>query len=644
MELEHAFEKLKDKKQLTRDSGLADVQSILSSSDTEKRQTDLEIAVAKLKELIGSDCWEERHGGFSTAKALLPFFNVDTTFPRELEELTLKHLEDGEVRVRMAVGECLYALAQHQGMDLYSRVKNQVCKSIDDNIDEKGIKVADDPSATTAPASEKKEEANGNGLPDAEKNLSEGKCLETSLKALQRLMEGFGGDIKLPINSEMWVLVRKTFDHSNRYVRETGFFTLASLCQSATPESLKCDDALIAEGLALGLSDNWSQVRYAASIATRNFMCRTSSYNRSFYPQLLPAMCLNRYYAAEGVRLFSQETWKLILGESGREEVANHIEGVVKHYISQSCAENPLVRESTCHCIGELMVKIDREKIRPHVQPLIVALMNCYQDPSWHVRDAACSGLGKAITEFPEEAEQLVFKLYELWFFHLGDKVSSVRENTAFVLGTAMSTYKAEAIEKVVAKLHDIFKLSETLSEPHHCHSPTGLQEKSCCSRVGVHAAVMTLNSPQVDGAVDESDSVSDSIKWETSDGAIYLLRELSKVAPERAVEFLPVLAKLTQCPGFQQNQFLLETLFRLLPLIAQNVGKKHFKPYLESYINPLFSALTSGQRLAESASGTCISKLMTFVGPNVFKARLDEFQLRALQARPSLYSSQTSQ
>ncbi|KAL3698941.1 hypothetical protein R1sor_016963 [Riccia sorocarpa] len=643
MELEDAFKKLKDKKQVTRDIGVAELQSTLSGSDDVKRTSDLEIVIAKLKELISGDSWEERHGGFCAAKVLVPFFTVDATFPKELEEFTLKYLEDAEVRVRMAVGECLYALAQHQGSGLYSRVKSQVCKSIEENIDANEIKVADDSSATTAPAPENKEDTSGNGVSDAQKNI--GKCLETSLKALQRLVEGFGGDIKLPIDSEMWVLLRKTFDHRNRYVRETAFFTLASLCQAATPESLKCDGALIAEGLALGLSDNWSQVRYAASIATRNFMCRTSSYNRSFFPQLLPAMCLNRYYAAEGVRLFSQETWKLILDESGREEVGNNIASVVKHYISQSCAENPQVRESTCHCIGELMVKIDREKIRPHVQPLTVALMNCYQDLSWHVRDAACSGLGKAIAEFPEEARQLVFKLYELWFFHLGDKVSSVRENTAFVLGTAMTTYNLEAIEKVVAKLQYIFKLSETLSEPHHCHSPTGLQEKPCCSRVGVHAAVMTLNGPQGDCVVDRgNDTSSDSITWEESDGAIYLLRELSKVAPERAVEFLPVLAKLTQCPGFQQNQFLLETLYRLLPSIAQNVGKKQFKPCLESYINPLFAALTSGQRLAESASGTCISKLMMFVGPNVFKGRLDEFQMRALQARPSLYSNLTSQ
>lgn len=37
---------------------------------------------------------------------------------------------------------------------------------------------------------------------------------------------------------------------------------------------------------------------------------------------LVPRMCLNRYYVAEGVRIYSQETWKICFGESGRELVA----------------------------------------------------------------------------------------------------------------------------------------------------------------------------------------------------------------------------------------------------------------------------------------------------------------------------------
>ena len=37
---------------------------------------------------------------------------------------------------------------------------------------------------------------------------------------------------------------------------------------------------------------------------------------------LLPPMCLNRRYQAEGVRLYSQQTWERVMGSEGRAWVA----------------------------------------------------------------------------------------------------------------------------------------------------------------------------------------------------------------------------------------------------------------------------------------------------------------------------------
>lgn len=63
-------------------------------------------------------------------------------------------------------------------------------------------------------------------------------------------------------------------------------------------------------------------------------------------PVLLPAMCLNRYYVAEGVRVFSQESWKLCFGTTGRQRVAQHIRAVVPYYASQSKVRHPPARVS----------------------------------------------------------------------------------------------------------------------------------------------------------------------------------------------------------------------------------------------------------------------------------------------------------
>ena len=47
--------------------------------------------------------------------------------------------------------------------------------------------------------------------------------------------------------------------------------------------------------LATGLADNWSQVRLAASVATRKFLLGLpEGVRQKFYPLLLPALCLNR--------------------------------------------------------------------------------------------------------------------------------------------------------------------------------------------------------------------------------------------------------------------------------------------------------------------------------------------------------------
>jgi hypothetical protein len=48
-------------------------------------------------------------------------------------------------------------------------------------------------------------------------------------------------------------------------------------------------------------------------------------------------------------------------------------------------------------------------------------------------------------------------------------------------------------------------------------------------------------------------------------------------------------------------------------------------------------------QRLSENASGYCVSKLIVFIGPNIFKARLDSKQLAILQSSPLISANSLS-
>lgn len=65
-----------------------------------------------------------------------------------------------------------------------------------------------------------------------------------------------------------------------------------------------------------------------------------------------------RYYIAEGVKLYSQDTWKRVTEGRGVTLVEQHLGKVVEFYVSQSQAENHAVREAACACIAELGTKV----------------------------------------------------------------------------------------------------------------------------------------------------------------------------------------------------------------------------------------------------------------------------------------------
>jgi hypothetical protein len=187
--------------------------------------------------------------------------------------------------------------------------------------------------------------------------------------------------------------------------------------------------------------------------------------------------------------------------------------------------------------------------------------------------------------------------------------VGSVRENSAFTLGSAMRSYQEEAIDKVILALEQLLPMAKhQVDKPCCCN---GAKHRSPCSstiHTKWHDPLSKLDSDfrttsaialvvASKGNGDDDQGFAREIEpWESSEGGIYLLRELSAVAPSKATKFLPVLVELAQSSGYVKYHNLMETLFRLLPSIAQNLGKRNFKPYLELFIDPLFQALTCGQ------------------------------------------------
>lgn len=170
------------------------------------------------------------------------------------------------------------------------------------------------------------------------------KSLETSMRLLQRMIEALGTEFLVFDFAEVTDVLLKAANHLNRFVREITYFVVEALykiSEKCDEEHHKrfielCDDLIPIT--AQGLSDNWSQVRFAASCATRAFygFAKENEHLRTTYDKdMIPRMCLNRYYVAEGVRNYSLHTWKMVVDDKGIELVLKNAEHICKYYISQ---------------------------------------------------------------------------------------------------------------------------------------------------------------------------------------------------------------------------------------------------------------------------------------------------------------------
>lgn len=171
--------------------------------------------------------------------------------------------------------------------------------------------------------------------------------------------------------------------------------------QKNTMDLLLSSDAklrkCIIKVLKVTLADNWSQVRMAASVLCRVFFVALLDYAdqnpdiiqnadkwlTSTYPILLPRMCLNRFYLAQGVKLFSHDTWRILFERTekfgcsgGVESVALNAAPICRYYVQMCDADNHVVREAGCQAVAELATKLGRNVQYAHyLTPYVVLLL-----------------------------------------------------------------------------------------------------------------------------------------------------------------------------------------------------------------------------------------------------------------------------
>ena len=371
------------------------------------------------------------------------------------------------------------------------------------------------------------------------------------------------------------------------------------------------------------------------------------------YPTLLPRLCLNRFYLAQGVKLYSHQLWKLVVKDSGLDLVAKYLPAVCRYYVQMADADNHVVREAACQAIAELGTKLGsaspeyHDLLIGHLEMLIQSLLMCFHDESWPVRDEACLACGLLCKAYPEECRPELNILWERWTEQLTDQIWSVREDAAVALGDALEAYGEEflvkireLIKKILPAAKDQPAMSQEAYKAHvnNMEMHTDSQLYSC----GSLAPKLRKGGA---GRIGCSNCGVDRPKapWEATDGCIYLIRELcirccseDKIGTPLELkddELLPLmreLADVCRVQHFPQSSELRATLWRQLPSMAHAIGKARFKKlYLEIFMDLLFANIESrsASQLSVHAAGQCAEDLAQFVGPSIFRGRLEEDQ-----------------
>ncbi len=490
--------------------------------------------------LLGSEDWEAIATGIYLAVEL-----VKRRCEEELDEDTrlrfihaaLDHLEHSEVRVRNLVAALVRELAQSSGVDktvplelYHNYFKERLIQSITDNFERTATPILNEL---------------GGGTKVALDDTSGWKALETSINMLQNFVQGIGRPF---IDKGYWSPVLMKFTclgaskHLNRHVRESSFGLIDTVIHEMSgQQDQKGDDGVkgsflevmkkFSEAIASGLADNWSQVRFAASVANRTFLGSLRQSDREErYFLLLPCMCLNRHYLAEGVKLYSQETWRIFLGSDGVEAVTRHIVSVVDYYVKVAEADNHVVREAACHSITELCLRISKDALSPHVPKLLSTLLICFKDESWPVRDAACLTTGHLASSYQNECATHKEQLYTLWFKHLSEPIWTVREDSAETLALVCRTYGDDALQRCRAWIRVNLPKAQTqppqrpeeaLADQNNISLHTDRQRYSCGS----------LAPKLRKGGCSDCVISRPASPWEYTDGALYLLRRLCEVS-----------------------------------------------------------------------------------------------------------------
>ena len=586
--------------------------------------------------------WEQLQGCLQAMSIYIDSFNntCSAEFYSSSLDAGKRLLSHDEARVRLSAGQLLGSLANYKGMEIYNSCKDSIIAGIMLSLDRH----------QEADENIKEKLSLGNTSETVFHDTAGWGHLETNMKALEVIITNTGSQFDDCIDAELLDLVFNSLKHTNRFVRETGYMVCCALVSihplnegTQTKGRVWSEGNRFADALELGLSDNWSQVRMAACCATRAFLMGIpESGQNEFYPQLLPPLCLNRYYIAEGVRLHCQATWRMLFSVSGIDAVEKHIDSIVPFYIKQSEADNHAVREAACACIAELATKVGSDPVKVHVPKLLEGLLVCFQDDSWPVRDAACTACGNFVSVFSNECQDYIARLMPLFYLNLEDNIPSVRQGAAVEIARVVTAYSSLLLSDVLDMLSELLvsvSSQEECSEQFNNLSkkPTQFGVAMVDDPAHTNQVMYSCGSlapkmgrggsaPGAGGCSASHHFKRPSQPWEKTDGAVRLFMELSSldVAQPNLLKLLPCISGATRKRDYEHHKHLFETIYKCLPVIFRRLTKIKVKQYITDFLDGLYHGLQSDMNLLRAASVECLQSLSLFLGPNILRGRIE--------------------
>lgn len=359
------------------------------------------------------------------------------------------------------------------------------------------------------------------------------------------------------------------------------------------------------DALKIGMEDNWCQIRRSAVLAAKSFLqCNSftelsdlkhelgvtahvksdsNAYNGcsdnahfnkdEVWDKLLPGLCMNRFYVADGVSTIAREVWHDIINKhgKGREAVTAHLTAIVDHYIFMSKASNHMVCEASLLALSEVILRIDRRSLFQNIPRIAENILLSLHSESWPVKDSATIASGSLLKEYSEECRTYVPEFIESWCASLQNPIWSVRENSSNAFGDVLNSVNTDiknviydaAIEHLNTNILAAVRDSLVDDKPAQFIPPDMLKfmaenEKAILKKSKINS--MNNNVNHSNGSHShmydvESTGQSVKISWgccldcmelrtgspaEISDGCIYLLRNLTTTHPDIVLSYLP--------------------------------------------------------------------------------------------------------